>query len=638
MTQNQSLANKQSLSDSMRLEQKQLWQFFSEIEDTPTFYITWLSRLRAKIPGVEAAVLLLTSPEDGAFAPVAIWPDPKRDISYLSDAAQSVLSQRQAIIYRAPEDTANINDSVQICCPVQKESRTGGDNQDAMIQGVVVLDVMPRPQEELQSILEQIQWDLGWLQSRLWQEQARQNSLFSQRASMALDILAVAEEHTLIEPACMAVANEVAIKLNCDRVSVGLIKKRQKKGASIRLRAMSHSAWFRKKTSLVDELENAMEEALDQGATVVYPHQPYASKRIFVAHKEYAENWKVRHIISFVLMDKSIPVGVLTIERRGKEAFDEEALKSGESIAALIAPVLDLKRRERRWVSGRISDAIRGWTRKIFGSRYPAIKLLVSILTLLVVFLIFYPTQFRISGDAVLEGVLQQASVAPFDGFIESSKVRAGDIAEKNQLLATLDDKDLKIEVLKWESERSKLIQEQREAFAIKDRTEIALLDAQIKQSEAQLSLAQLKLARTQIHSPIEGLVISGDLSQKLGAPVQKGETLFEIAPLREYRVVLKIDERDIRYIKTGYKGTLLLSGMAGKAIPLTIVNITAVSEADEGLNIFRVEASLDETLLTVRPGMEGVGKINIDERSLGWIWTRAFVDWFRMFTWRWIP
>jgi len=606
----------------------QIWQYFPGIEDAGAFYITWLSLQFNKIPDAISSVLLLKNPQDGVFAPVAVWPDPNIDLSRLQAAAEAAIEQKQGLVFRS-EETADSPSSVQLSCPLEVNNR---------VDGVVVIEVADRPEAELDSLLNQVQWDLGWLSSRIWQEQSAMNQLMTARSALALDILAVAEEHTLVEPACMAVANEIAVKLDCDRVAIGLVRKRAKSGARVLLRAMSHSAWYRKKTSLVEELENAMEEALDQNTTVVFPFQPYAAKTIAVAHKEYAENWKVRHLVSFVLTDKSVPVGVMTFERRSDQAFSEDTVKSGESIAALIGPVLDLKRRERRWFAGRIADGIRGFLHKLFGRRHPALKLLVTLIILCVIGLFYYTTTFRISGDAVLEGASQRVSVVPFDGFIDEAKVRAGDIVKQGQLLATLDDKDLQIEVYRWESEKAKLIQQQRQALVGKERTEIALLEAQIRQADAQLSLSRQKLARTLIKSPVDGLVISGDLSQRLGSPVQKGETLFEIAPLKNYRVVLKIDERDIRYIEVGDKGTLLLSGMAGKSIPLTVGNVTAVSEADDGLNIFRVEATLAEGMEAIRPGMEGVGKVDIDERSIGWIWTRTFMNWLRVFIWQWTP
>ncbi len=611
------------------LTAKKFWQFFANLPDTPTFYTTWLSQQFSRIDRVAAGVLMLIDPRDGNLAPIAIWPDPKRDLSCLGAAAEAALQQREPVIHRPDDTDGQRSNTVHLACPLEQEN---------LIKGVLVLDVGDRPEEQLRSILDQLQWDAGWLQSRLWQQSVEDQRLITQRSALALDMLAVVEEHQVVEQASMAVANEIAVKLDCDRVAIGLVSKGRKQGARVRLRAMSHSAWYRKKTTLVDELENAMEEALDQNATIVYPHQAFAERRITVAHKAYVENWKVKHLVSVVLTDKSVPVGVLVLERRDDKPFVEEDVRRSESIAALIGPVLDLKRRERRWFSGRIADGVRHWSHKLFGPRHPALKLLAIFLLALLAFVVVYPADFRISGDAVLEGASQRVAVAPFDGFIDQASVRAGDVVDQGALLATLDDKDLRIDALRWESERARLLQQQRQALAAKDRTETALLDAQVRQVEAQLALARQKLQRTEIRSPVSGLVIAGDLSQKLGSPVQKGETLFEIAPLEHYRVVLKVDERDIRYIDTGSRGSLLLSGMAGRALPLTVTNVTAVSEAEDGLNFFRVEAALDDGEIVVRPGMEGVGKVDVDSRSLAWIWTRTFVNWWRVFWWKWSP
>jgi hypothetical protein len=50
------------------------------------------------------------------------------------------------------------------------------------------------------------------------------------------------------------------------------------------------------------------------------------------------------------------------------------------------------------------------------------------------------------------------------------------------------------------------------------------------------------------------------------------------------------------------------------------------------------VEARLDETPERLRPGLEGVGKIEVDRRLLVWIWTRQVIDWLRLQLWTWLP
>jgi multidrug efflux pump subunit AcrA (membrane-fusion protein) len=138
--------------------------------------------------------------------------------------------------------------------------------------------------------------------------------------------------------------------------------------------------------------------------------------------------------------------------------------------------------------------------------------------------------------------------------------------------------------------------------------------------------------------APFDGIVVSGDLSQSLGSPVEKGKLLFEIAPLDSYRVVLEVDERDIADVEVGQHGQLLLAAFPSEPVAVSVSKITPVSAAKEGRNFFRVEAALDQPHERLRPAMEGAGKIEIDRRSLVWIWTHQVVDWIRLTVWTWLP
>jgi multidrug efflux pump subunit AcrA (membrane-fusion protein) len=132
--------------------------------------------------------------------------------------------------------------------------------------------------------------------------------------------------------------------------------------------------------------------------------------------------------------------------------------------------------------------------------------------------------------------------------------------------------------------------------------------------------------------------VVSGDLSQQLGSPVEKGKVLFEIAPLDSYRVILNVDERDISQIEVGQQGSLALSGMPYNVMHFAVKQVTPVATSKDGSNYFRVEAQIDEPSERLRPGMEGVGKVSVGERKLIWIFTHSLFDWFRLWSWKWMP
>jgi len=181
-------------------------------------------------------------------------------------------------------------------------------------------------------------------------------------------------------------------------------------------------------------------------------------------------------------------------------------------------------------------------------------------------------------------------------------------------------------------------LQKNREALAKHDRPNMVILESQIRQAESQLALANEKLARTRIVAPFDGIVVSGDFSQMLGSPVEKGNVLFELAPLDSYRLIVHVSERDVRYISPQQRGTVAFAGMPDDRLPLILSKITPVTVAEEGRNSFRVEARLVELSPHLRPGMEGVAKIETGQRSIAWIWTRSVLEWLRLAAWKYLP
>src|SRR4029078_4929554 len=109
--------------------------------------------------------------------------------------------------------------------------------------------------------------------------------------------------------------------------------------------------------------------------------------------------------------------------------------------------------------------------------------------------------------------------------------------------------RDLRLEQTRWSSELEQAERKYRVALAEQDRAAMAVLAAQVNQAEAQLQLVEARLARSSVAAPFDGVVVSGDLSQLLGTPVEQGKVLFEVAPLDRYRVILEVDERDIGYL-----------------------------------------------------------------------------------------
>jgi hypothetical protein len=87
-----------------------------------------------------------------------------------------------------------------------------------------------------------------------------------------------------------------------------------------------------------------------------------------------------------------------------------------------------------------------------------------------------------------------------------------------------------------------------------------------------------------------------------------------------------------------GQRGQLRLASTPFDPVPFTVEKIVPVATAREGRNFFRVDARLAHAPERLRPGMEGVAKIDVDRRLLAAIWTRSALDWARLTLWTWWP
>jgi len=330
-------------------------------------------------------------------------------------------------------------------------------------------------------------------------------------------------------------------------------------------------------------------------------------------------------------------VGTMTFERAGA-GFDPQTRAHCEDAAALLGPILELRRAAETGVFDRIGHAIARRIAELRSPDHPRTRLAAAAILGALLLLAFAHGDHRVTADAKIEGSVQRAIVAGLDGFISESNARAGDLVEQGQSLGKLDDRDLVLEQRKWAGKREQYRKEYREALSGLDRAQVNIASARISQAEAQLDLLEGDLTRTRLVAPFDGVVVRGDLSQSLGSPVTKGDVLFELAPLEGYRVILQVDERDVAYIEPDARGVLALSATPGDPLSFTVERLTPVATSEGDRNTFRVEAVLDAPSAILRPGLEGVAKIEIDRRPLIWIWTHELVDWIRLWAWSWWP
>ncbi|HYC46135.1 MAG TPA: efflux RND transporter periplasmic adaptor subunit [Burkholderiales bacterium] len=448
--------------------------------------------------------------------------------------------------------------------------------------------------------------------------------------AILLHVQSAVLSHERFEAAAAALTNELAAAFSLERACIGLLD-----GDEVRVVAISHSGEADAQAASVRAVADAMHEAMEQAATVTYPPRRGAQPRVTLAHMDL-DRQRGGAYCTIPLVAAGRVFGALTLQRPRENELTADEIAACEHVACLVGPILRLHHAAERPWQERLRAAARETWAGIAGSGHWFAKASVVTLIAAAALLMFLPVDYWVGATARVEGSIQRVLVAPVDGFIGNVAVRPGDKVVAGQLLLELADQDLMLERRKWQSELAQHENARHAALARGERAQFAVNQAKAEGARAQLALVEQQLNRARLSAPFDGVVIKGDLSQSIGAPVQRGQVLLTVAPANEYRLIVEVDERDIADVQIGAEGALALAALPQNARSFRVTRITPVATARDGRNFFEVEGALAGLPASVQPGLQGVAKIRSTRRSLGWIWTHRFTDWLRLTLWAW--
>jgi len=580
------------------------------------FLQRWLTTLCSFIPGVHSAVFMVPDREKNLIRPLARVPSNlEQSADFLPIVKYTLKKRQQGCFPKAQTRDGQAFDLFSL--PISIQSR---------MLGIVVIKAKHLPTTHQQAVFKVMKQGVKWL-TLAGVNNTQDDSFYSN----VVGLLAACFEQESYHQGLIRMVTELTREFDCDRVAFSEFRRHH-----CQVVALSNSSSFDERSNLIQKIADAMDEAIEQDSAIIFP-DPKASL-VQRAHQDLARKFGSGSLCSIPLIHEKKVFGAVTLLRSEEKPFDRGVLDLCQQTLSLTTPFLVLKRDEEKSLLSKIGTTLKKRLNQIFGFKHLKLKFLVATFSLLLLLSTLIESDFRVSADAILEGKIQRVVAAPISGYLLSASARAGDTVRQGDVMASLDDSELKLELAKHDGELQKARREYREAQSSRDLVKVRVVSEQINQTRAEIDLTRQQLDNIRLTAPFDGVIIEGDLSQLLGSPVERGDTLFKIAPLSGYRIILKVDESDISHVVPGQAGILALSSLTERNLALTVEKITAVAKADDGANIFRVEASLSNAPDLLRPGMQGVGKINAGRARLIWIWTHEITDWLRLWVWSWWP
>lgn len=574
------------------------------------------ARVCAEIAQAAGSRIIVKTKEEWRLA--AAWPNPREFPAAMSGTSFEALAN-QALHEGLAASPASARQQAGLLLV----ALSTGEQQDKCLLAIAL---QPGSDEDLREAgaLLRLAADtpLLYQRQRMLERSKRDVENFTQ----ALEILAVTNVHTRYLGVAMALVNEIATRHRCTRVSLGW-----QKGAYIRIQAVSGTDNFEKRMNVVQKLEAAMEEARDQDEEIIWPATPN-SEAIVRDHTAYAELERLPAVLSVPVRIDGEPVGVLLLERQ--EVFGEFDALALRVIADQVARRLDDLRTNDRWFGARWATSWRKGLAGFLGPQKTWWKLAGVLGAVLLAMSIFVQLPYRVNAPFMVRAVAQAHLPSSFDGYLAEARAQPGDLVKAGQELVRLDTSDLRVELAAALSEQRRYAAEAEKAEADRKLADMRAYRALEAQAEAQVNLIRYRLDRASLKSPFDGVVVEGNLRERIGAPVRAGDVLMRVSQLDGLYVEMRVPERDIDLVVDSATAQIAFTTRPEDTFDVRIDVIEPAAVTDREGNYFVIRGQLEGGSDWLRPGMTGVAKINAGTRNFMWIATHRLIDFVRLKFW----
>jgi multidrug resistance efflux pump len=213
--------------------------------------------------------------------------------------------------------------------------------------------------------------------------------------------------------------------------------------------------------------------------------------------------------------------------------------------------------------------------------------------------------------------------------------METADQVKQGDLLASLDVRDAELELAGADVRRKKHLTEADVARSERKEGEAKVAEAQAEEAAVEMRKYQRRIEQSRIAAPITGIIVQAVEKRQLGQQVKAGDPLFEITPLEALRAELSVPEDQIADVRVGQTGELASRAFPDVKTPFVVERINPVAEVVNQQNVFKVRVRLERVEEGMRPGLEGLAKVDVPpRRSYGWLWTHRLVNWVRMKLW----
>jgi RND family efflux transporter MFP subunit len=426
-------------------------------------------------------------------------------------------------------------------------------------------------------------------------------------SQIVLDAIAGLQRCSDLSDACRMLANQLQRWLECRQVVVGVCAR---PGLNCRVKGISGIARFDLRSRLLRLTQEALNEATACNSEIVWRAVERQGAHSLQAHARLAQELRAEQLATIPLggPDGQVHVVLLIVDTPA-----ESGLGLVRDCGPALGSCLQLVGRSERGIVARCESRLRSF---FFQRR----SLMFAVVGAGLAALMAMPWPYRIECRCQVQPLKRRYVVAPYDGTLDQTLVAPGDVVHEGDVLARMDEQEIRWELAGAKADWSRAKKEREAAMATHRTSEAQLARLEMERLQLQMELLENRIQHLAIKSPINGIVVTGDLEKAEGAPLTIGQTLFEVAPLDKMVVEVDVPEDEISHVHPDMPVTVQLDAFPDQSYDDSVRRIHPRAELKDHESVFVTELVVDNADGLLRPGMNGQAQIHGDQQRVAWI------------------
>lgn len=439
-----------------------------------------------------------------------------------------------------------------------------------------------------------------------------------------------AAAYETLEELAFALTNNLRNRRGLQIVALGIVK-----GANVKVASVSGMSEVKTRSPGLGVMRGAMEECLDAGRELIAPAPEDDPQRpVARLQQQWLMQTRGASVASIPLVAGGRTIAILSIVKSGEARLSAADLSSIRGIVDPFAPAIALVDRASRGVLRHANDSIRGALGKLLGPGFLRLKTGAIAAVLAAFWLAFGTLPYEVAATGTLAPSELRNIGAPFDCILLQATVAPGDRVRAGDLLCVLDARDLKLQSNEVGAQIAVNEQELQRALAGGEPVEARIAALNRDLLLVRRAVIQRRIDATEIRSPIDGVVVAGDLRTMQGATYKLGDPFFQVAPLSNWKLQVEVPEWAIDDIAPGLGGRFVPRARSEAARSFRIERVEPSAVVRKSANVFIAEALTDIDPNWMRPGMEGTARVSIGARKSWWVLLHRALDTLRVNFW----